>query len=46
MGLWQVGGTCPCDFKKPQEVHLEYNLHPNKNYKKEKKNEVKSNLKT
>jgi transposase InsO family protein len=34
------------DFKKPQEVHLEYNLHPNKNYKKEKKNEVKSNLKT
>jgi putative transposase len=34
------------DFKKPQEVHLEYNLHPNKNYKKEKKNEIKSNLKT
>jgi transposase InsO family protein len=34
------------DFKKPQEVHLEYNLQPNKNYKKEKKNEVKSNFKT
>jgi putative transposase len=34
------------DFKKPQEVHLEYNLYPNKNYKKEKKNEIKSNLKT
>lgn len=34
------------DFKKPQEVHLEYNLHPNKNYKKENKNKVKSNPKT
>lgn len=34
------------DFKKPQEVHLEYNKHPNKNYKKEKKNEAKSDLKT
>jgi transposase InsO family protein len=34
------------DFKKPQEVHLEYNLQSNKNYKKEKKNEIKSNLKT
>jgi putative transposase len=34
------------DFKKPQEGHSEYNLQPNKIYKKEKKNEVKSNLKT
>ena len=33
------------DFKKPQKVHLEYNLHPNKNYKKGKKNEVKSDFK-
>jgi putative transposase len=28
------------DFKKPQEVHLEYNLQLNKNYKKEKKNQI------
>lgn len=34
------------DFKKPQEVHLEYNKQPNKNYKKKKKIEVKSNFKT
>jgi putative transposase len=34
------------DFKKPQEVHLEYNKQPNKNYKKQKKIEVKSNFKT
>ena len=34
------------DFKNPQEVHLAYNLQPNKSYKKEHKNEVKSNFKT
>lgn len=33
------------DFKKPQEVHLKYNEYQNKNYKKEKKNEQKSNKK-